>query len=57
MKPTYLPTTTYNDLVERLLELPGSPDPESMAKILLGEVANIWPASLLRDPETTGVRE
>lgn len=54
MTPTYLDNSTYHALVAALAKpLPacpvtGTPDAEAI-KLRLGEVGNIWPASILPD--------
>ncbi|SEP73369.1 hypothetical protein SAMN05428969_0666 [Devosia sp. YR412] len=51
---TYLPNTTYNDLAEALRML--RPDPTTgqierhQIAVILGEIANVWPASVLDEP-------
>ncbi|MCB1333101.1 MAG: hypothetical protein KDK26_05490 [Roseivivax sp.] len=47
---TYIPDTTYRQLVDRLTNLPRGTDPDAV-KIALGEAGGIWSASVAQDPE------
>ncbi|WP_417724196.1 hypothetical protein [Salipiger sp.] len=53
-RPVYVPDTAYQALVASLTTPITGPvlnDPVSRVKEMLGEIANIWPVSLLDDPK------
>ena len=53
-RPAYIPTQAYRALVKALAEPTAGPlliDAETRVKMALGEIANLWPACLLDDPE------
>lgn len=46
MPETYLSAADYAALVARLLAARDTIDPENEVKVLLGELASIWPESI-----------
>ncbi|MFN3663093.1 hypothetical protein [Yoonia sp.] len=48
----YIPTTDYNDLIAGLLTAGEAHDPRTRIIELLGDHADLWPDSILSDPES-----